>query len=132
MKNNNNQTTLWLLTYSVNAVIIYLAGILFPHNVAIGNTSVESWASILVTALLVTVVLMLVEPSLKALKIKVSNSAHIGIIYGIVNILALWILARGANWTGFGITSLWVAVILGLVLNLAQFVIWKDTMVKRK
>ena len=132
MKNNNKQTTLWLLTYSVNAVIIYLAGILFPQNVAIGNTSVESWASILVTALLVTVVLMLVEPSLKALKIKVSNSAHIGIIYGIVNILALWILARGANWTGFGITSLWVAVILGLVLNLAQFVIWKDTMVKRK
>lgn len=123
---------LWLLTYAVNAAIIYLAGILFPQNVVIGNTSVESWASILVTALLVTLALMLVEPSLKTLKVKVSNPAHIGIIYGIVNILTLWVLARGANWTGFGITSLWMAVIMGLVLNLAQFVIWKDTMAKKK
>ncbi len=127
MKNNNKQTTLWLLTYAVNAVIIYLAGILFPQNVVVGNNSIEGWAAVLVTALLITASLMGTEPVLKHFKIKITNVAYYGVIYGVVNITAVWLLARGANWTGFGISSVWIAIVLGLVFNLAQFVIWKDT-----
>lgn len=128
MKKNTNQTSLWILTYIANTAILYVAGSFYPQAIVLGNASVESWAALLVNPLLITVALMLVVPTIKKLQLKLENAFSMGLIYGTVNVIALWLLSRGADWTGLGISSLWIAVILGIVFNLVQFIIWKPSM----
>lgn len=128
MKKNTNQTTFWLLTYAANAIILYVAGLLYPQAVVLGNAIVESWTALLVNALLVTVALMMVVPVLNKFQLKLGNTFYMGLIFGIVNVAALWLLSRGANWTGLGLSSVWIAIILGIVLNIVQFIIWKPSM----
>ena len=128
----DNQTILWLLTYFVNAVILYFASLLFPNLVVFGTASITYWEALLVTALLITAALMLTAPIAKTLKFSISDPKLMGLTYGVVNITAVWILARNANWTGFGVSSSWIALVLGVVLNLVQFGIWKSSISGKK
>ncbi len=130
-KTDKTQVMFLLKMLLANGLVIYLAAYFYPGAVVLGNASLSSMAALLVTAILLTLIISQVEPLLKLTKVKLKSDFSMGIVYGLVNIIGLWIIARAANYTGFGISTVSVAVILGIVLNLIQYLIWKMVMGKK-
>ena len=120
-KKQKKNSKLWVLIFILNGGLIYLVAVLFPDLIVLGNASLSNWLGAIVTSLLLTAVLTQIEPIIKALKIKIANDLYWGFLFGVVNIMGLWLIARIAEWTGFGIASVYVAVVLGFVLNLVQY-----------
>ncbi|OGG27360.1 hypothetical protein A2960_00135 [Candidatus Gottesmanbacteria bacterium RIFCSPLOWO2_01_FULL_39_12b] len=123
-KNQKANTKLWALIFLLNGILIYLGSVILPDLIVLGNAFLPNWLGAAVTSLLLTAILSQVEPVIKALNLKISNDLFLGVVYGGVNIVGLWILARIAEWSGFGIASVYVAVVLGIVLDLAQYGSW--------
>lgn len=111
--------------YLVNTIVLYTASLLFPVEIVFGNAAIPDLLGVGVTSLLLTGILTQVEPIVQALKIKLTNEAYWGILYGVVNIGGLWLIARISEWSGFGITSFSVAILLGIILNVCQYAAWK-------
>ena len=132
MKKTDKTRALLLLKMLIaNGLIIYLAAYFYPGSVVLGNASLSSMAALTVTAILLTLIISQVEPLLKLAKVRLKGDFAMAIVYGLVNIIGLWIIARTAIYTGFGISTVSVAVILGVVLNLAQYFVWKLVMGKK-
>lgn len=125
MIKDKQELNLWLSIGIVNAAAIYVTSLFFPAYVVIGNEFIEGWMAAILTALLLTVILALVEPVMKAAKLKVKGDLPIGVVYGLTNMAGLWVLARLARYVGFGVSSFVVVIALGVVLILLQFVVWK-------
>ena len=130
-KTDKTQILLLFKMLIANELIIYLAAYFYPGSVVLGNASLSSMAALTVTAILLTLIISQVEPLLKLAKVRLKGDFAMAIVYGLVNIIGLWIIARTAIYTGFGISTVSVAVILGVVLNLAQYFVWKLVMGKK-
>lgn len=130
-KTDKTQILLLLKMLIANGLIIYLAAYFYPGTVVLGNASLSSMAALIVTAILLTLIISQVEPLLKLTKVKLKGDFSLAVFYGLVNIIGLWIIARAAIYTGFGISTVSVAVVLGVVLNLAQYLVWKLIMGKK-
>lgn len=115
----------------VNAIAIYLTPNFFPGSVVLGTSTIPPVVAVIISGVLLTLVVSLVDPLMKQAKLKVTNELLWGAIYGIVNIIAVWVIARGAVYTGMGITSFFVAVMLGIILMLLQWGVWKMMLGKR-
>lgn len=125
MIKDKQNLNLWLSFGVVNAATIYVASLFFPAYVVIGNEFVENWMAAVLTALFLTVILALVDPVMKAAKLKVKGDLPMGVVYGLTNMAGLWVLARLARYVGFGVSSFVVVIALGVLLTLLQFVVWK-------
>lgn len=130
-KTDKTQLLLLLKMLIANGLIIYLSAYFYPGAIVLGNASLTSMAALVVTAILLTLIISQVEPLLKLTKVKLKGDFSMAVVYGLVNVIGLWIIARAAIYTGFGISTVSVAVILGIVLNLVQYLIWKMVMGKK-
>ncbi len=122
---DKQELNLWMSIGIVNAAVLYVASLFFPAYVVVGNEFIENWMAVVLTAFLLTLLLALTKPIMKAANLKVKGDLPINITYGIANIVGLWILAKLARYVGFGVSSVVVVVVLGVVLTLLQFVVWK-------
>lgn len=125
-KEDNKKLQFWALIWFTNAAVLYLASLIFPSWVVFGNVTLPGGIALVITSLILTLLLTQVMPAIKALKLKIEGEIQMGLIYGVVNIVGLWLWARGAVYTGFGISSVWVAITLGVILTLIQWKIWKS------
>ena len=116
---------MWFTTFLVNALVLFAASSLYPESVVMGNSSISTWAATVVSSLLLTVALTQVQPGVEALKLKVIGDKNWALVFAFANVIFVWILSRFAVWTGFGISSVLVAVILGILLSATQFIVWK-------
>ena len=116
----------------VNAIVLYVGSMLFPTDLVLGNNILSPVLAALVTGTILSAVMALLEPILKSLKLKIKNEMHLALVYLVFNILGLWVLAKLANYSGFGVTSYIVVIILGLVLNTLQYGVWKMLDGKKK
>ncbi len=121
----NKKLNFWMVVGVVNAIVLYTSSLFFPTYVVIGNEFIEKWMAIILTAFLLTVCVAFTKPVMKAAKLKVKGDLAINITYGIANIVGLWIIARLAKFVGFGISSFWVVIALGVLLTLIQYAVWK-------
>lgn len=112
--------------WAVNIVFLWLASLVWPSHVVFGNAAISPVLGIIWTAFLLTSAMYAVNPVLSQLKIKVTKEAYMGLIYLVVNVVALWALARWlGSLTGFGIGAFWVAIVLGVIVNFIQWGFWK-------
>lgn len=118
-------TNYYLAIGAVNAIVIYLAPSVLTDGVVLGTNTIPPVVAALIAGVVLTLVVSLVDPILKQAKLKVTNEWVWGAIYGVVNIVTVWAIARGAVYTGVGITSFFVAIMLGIVLLLLQWGVWK-------
>lgn len=123
--NKNQKYTLFAGIALVNAVVLYVGSILFPTDIVLGNSTLSPLLAAIVTGILLSVVMTLPEPTIQSLKWKIKNEMYWMLIYLAANIAGLWLLARLANFSGFGVTSYMVIIVLGFVLNLLQYGVWK-------
>lgn len=124
MKNKYaNFLGLWI----VNFVIFLVANLLFGNRVVFGNGILPYIVALLVTSFLLTAVIFLVKPAVNYTGLKIKGGLNWFLIYIIADIVLVWVLARLAILTGFGISSYLVAVVLGIVLNIGQWIFAKAT-----
>lgn len=131
-KAEKNILNMWASIFLANAVLIYIASMLYPAHIVLGNDSLSSWAATVVTSIILTLILAIAYPLVKSMKLKKDKDLISNIFYIVINILGVWVLARGAIYTGFGVTSYLVAVVLGAVLAISQYLIWKTSMARSK
>ena len=125
MIKNKQNLNIWLSVGITNAIALYIASLIFPTGIVFGNESISNWMAVLLTALLLTVVLMLVKPVLKSANLKMKGDLLINITYCIANIAGIWASSRLSIYVGFGVSSLVVVIVLGVVLTLLQYIVWK-------
>jgi len=112
-----NLLGLWV----VNLVIFLVANLFFSDKIVLGNALLPYVAAILITTFLLTAAIFLIKPAVNYTNLKIKGGLNWFLIYIIANIVLVWVLARLATITGFGITSFLVAVVLGIVLNIGQW-----------
>lgn len=112
--------------WAVNILFLWLASLVWPSHVVFGNANITPVLGIIWTAFLLNAAIYAVTPVLNQFKIKLEKEFQMGLIYLVVNIVALWVLARWIQLiTGFGIGAFWVAIILGVIVNFIQWGFWK-------
>ena len=92
-----------------------------------GNARLAPFLASLISGFLLTVADTLTMPVFDALKIKLKDEWQWALVFLFVNVLGVWVLARYADLTGVGVANAWVAVMLGFILNLVQWLVWKLT-----
>lgn len=111
---------MWL----VNGVLLLIANWLMPNDFVLGTWRRDVLGSAVVAGALWTIITLLVEPFMEVLKFKPKNPMHSMMIYLVVNFVALWVTARMAPLTGFGVSGwLWILV-LAFVANMVQYAAW--------
>lgn len=109
-----------------NVIIFYIASTAFGQYVVFGTATTNYLSAIILTALIVALVSASVDPIFNHYKIKVQPSKWM-LIYFVVNAATIYILARTpiSLVTAIGISAFWVALILGFVVNLVHYGVWK-------
>lgn len=121
MKDARGFLSFWL----VNSIIFYFAPYVFVGLVVTGNARLGPFMAAVVSGFILTVVDVVTTPVFESLKIKLKDEWQWALAYLFVNVLGVWVIARYADLTGVGIASAWVAVIMGVIFNLAQWGTWK-------
>jgi len=113
-----------LILYWVHSgILIYLANQIFPSKFVLGNFRLTFIVAILVSSFALTLFLELVSVALaKQKKTKLDNKRRFGIFW-IANFIALWLIARFALLTGFGVVSFTWLIGLSFLVNILQTIL---------
>ncbi|MEK7166541.1 MAG: hypothetical protein AAB874_07070 [Patescibacteria group bacterium] len=128
MKDSRGFIVFWL----VNSAIFYFSPFMFGILVATGNARLAPFMASIISGFLITIADALTLPIFERLGIELKDEWQWTLAYLFVNVLSIWVIARYADLTGVGITNAWVAVLLGVIFNLLQWVVWRTVLPKRK
>lgn len=107
-----------------SSVLIYILGIMMPSGVVLGNQYISPVQASAFFGYMLSTIVILVQPVMDLLKVKLVDPKGQAIVYFAVNIVAVWALTRLALMVGVGISAFWWAGILGLALMLGQWLVW--------
>lgn len=114
-----------ILFWIFNSLFLYIAAVVYPLSFVLGNFRFSMFAATVWAGLWITVLTWLAGWLVVKTKMKLAGFWQMFIFYWFANAAAVWITARLATVTGFGIASFVWAIGLGLVLVLVQFAIMK-------
>lgn len=114
-----------IIFWLVNSVLLYLATQLFPGSYVLGNMRFGVLSAAIVAGLFWTFLVWVFKKALKKFKVQIADDKVRILFYIIANFVAVWLVARFAPYTGFGLTSFVWALGLGVAGAIAQFAIWK-------
>lgn len=115
----------FLSFWLINSLFLYLAAFALPLHFVLGNFWLSPVAAIFFAGFWITAVIQAAEPILKRLNITLKGSPQMFLFYWVSNTVAIWLVARVSHLTGFGISRFYWAIFLGLVLNFAQWGLWR-------
>lgn len=106
-----------------NTLVLLLANLFFPTHVVLGTFSLSPIWSLYLATTQLTVVTTFMIPLVYYHEWKRSkqySDKEWMLVYFLANVILVWILARFADKLGFGISSWFVALVLGFALDLVQ------------
>lgn len=121
MKRYQKFIVFWL----INAALLYLVAMFMPANFKLGNNIFTAIQAALFTGFVWNWVLWNSESTFKDLEIDVRSPMAMMIAYLGVNFVTIWLLARFAFMSGFGVSSYIYVFMLALVGNLLQYMAWR-------
>lgn len=111
----------WIL----NSLLLYFANLVYPANFIFGTYNMGFLSSIVVAGFAWTLMVWVSDPIVSMVTKLDGRVIKFG-FYFLVNFLALWLTARLAPITGFGVTSfVWLAI-LAIFADMAQYIAWKS------
>lgn len=113
--------SIWL----VSTVVIYLAALALPSYFELGSHVISELPGAFLSGLLIALFNWAAKPILASLGSEYKDPVRLFIFYWVSNFLAIWLVARFAIYTGFGIVSYQWGIGLALFMNLAQYVMWQ-------
>ena len=115
----------WGYTVIGIAILFFLFSFAIPNSVVLGNNLMYPIVSGILAALLVTIVLKATASILSGQRRFFDSSVTQILINGLVATVAIWIIARAAVYSGFGLSSFLYAVILGFVISILHYFIYE-------
>lgn len=120
MKKYYGFISFWIL----DSLLLYLATVVYPAAYTLGTYRLSTlWAAI-VAGFIWTVLVWFSEPIVSIVKLKVPDKMKL-FFYLFTNFVALWLVARLAPYSGFGVASFVWAFVLALVANFVQYLVMK-------
>lgn len=113
-----------LFFWLINSLVFLVVRSFVPDLLVIGNAFMSATTAAFMSGLLLAVAVMLVEPVFNVFKIKVNKESRWWLIYLFVNTEVIWLLGRLADFSGIGLASFWVAIILGIIVTPLQWKTW--------
>ena len=113
----------YLFLLPTNALVIYLANLMFPNQVVLGNMSLSLWWAIGLSMGKLTLILVLATPLIEAwakMQKRVLSTMDWMLAFLLINFAALWLITRFSAQFGLGVTSWLVVLILAVVLDMVQ------------
>lgn len=125
MKKRKGQIHHYLIFGLISGLIIYLGGLIYADNIVLGNATTSSFAAVVLTALVITLVMSLMPQVFTIFKLKKVSLTQKYLVYALVNTVVIWLLSRLALQFGLGLSSKFTAVTMGAVLTIAQYIYWE-------
>lgn len=114
----------FLLFWTVNSALLFLANAVFPEKYALGNSIFIPLQSVAFTGLVWAFVVWNVEKMAKDFEIDMKGNMEMMLVYLAVNFAALWLMARFAFIFGFGVFNFVWVLLLAFVANIVQYLVW--------
>ena len=115
----------FLVFWLINVALLYLVAMFMPANFKLGNDIFTAIQAALFTGFVWNWVLWNAESTFKDLEIDLQSPMAMMIVYLGVNFVTIWLLARFAFMSGFGVSSYIYVFMLALVGNLLQYMAWR-------
>lgn len=116
---------LYVLYWAINTLIIKLAFVLFPYGVVLGTYRLNPTEAAIYSGFWVTFIIWTAWDFAIARKISLEKPIKSFVYFFLVNILAVWIIARFAPLSGMGIVSFWWAIGVGAVISILHKLVKK-------
>jgi len=116
----------FLMLGVINGLIVWLSNLIFPARVVLGTGTISLLRAIIQSAVvlaLVNILGIIVLRQYEKGKNRKLEDIERGVIYFLLNTVAVWVIARLAVWVGMGISSWLVAVAIGAVLTAIESVV---------
>jgi len=110
----------YLLYWSITSIVIYLAGLLFPQDVVLGNYRLFAIDSAIYSGFWITFIVWTLLDFVQARGINVNKFLFNIIFFVPANIISIWLAARFAGLIGMGLVNYQWAVILGVTIYVFQ------------
>ena len=105
-------------------LLLFLAASIFTIDVVLGTYRFSVLEAAVYSGFWITFLAWVIWDFVKARGISLKNKALAVTVLWLANSAAVWIVARFAHLTGLGISSYRWALLLGLVVALAQGTFW--------
>ncbi len=105
-----------ILIYTIhNSIFLYFSYIFFPSKFVLGNAKLSFWAAVFVSGFVWTLIL-------KRLLLTIQTRSRFVrfVLSWIFNFVALWIVARIAPYSGFGVVKFTWLIGLAFIANIVQ------------
>jgi hypothetical protein len=113
-------------------LLLFLAASIFTVDVVLGTYRFSGLEAAVYSGFWITFLAWVIWDFVKARGISLKNKALAVTVLWLANSAAVWIVARFAHLTGLGISSYRWALLLGLVVALAQGSFWANTKKTKK
>lgn len=114
----------FVIIWVTNSILLYVAFSLYPLNFVLGNFRFGAIPSALWSGFAWTFITWLFKPVISKFNIKLNGLLMKSAFYLAANFVAIWITARMAPVTGFGVSSFTYVLGLAVVAEIAQLAVW--------
>jgi len=108
----------------VNFLLIYVAVSFLPTNYTVGNDLFTPFQSAVFTSFVWNMVIWKVGNLMKEFEVNIKAEMNMMFVYLAFNFVSIWLLARFAVLTGFGVSSYLYVFLLAFVANFVQYKTW--------
>lgn len=130
---NEHSVKKYLILWAVNALVVYLAPFIAPGYVVLGNDKMTAIVAASVSAVIIVLLMTLgMKLASYAVSMRRGSEALLGGILLVVNTLSVWITARAAVYTGFGIASFWISIGFAVILSGLELWVWQMITTKNR
>jgi len=102
----------FLIYWVVNSLLLYLATLVFPGNFVLGTYRYSVLVAAVISGFVWTLLTWITKPV--QIRLKVRDELKKSVFFFGVSFVSLWLIARFAPYTGFGVTSF--VYLLGLAM----------------
>lgn len=115
---------LYFSYWFINSFFLSFFHYLLPENFALGTWKLTGLEASIYSGFWITFVIWIFWDLILAKDIKLGGTKSF-FWFWLANTIGIWITAHMGQFTGFGISSLYLAIILGLVINMCQRLVRK-------
>ena len=116
----------FLVFWLIDSAILYLASLLLPRSVTIGNSIFVKYQAIVFSGFIWSFIVWYAEPVFKDMEIDLRDTSTMMLVYLSLNFATVWFIARFSFITGIGIASFLYVALLAVVGNLVQYIAWRS------
>lgn len=110
-----------VICWLVNSLVILLVNNFLPENVVLGNGWIRPLYAAFWMGLLITVLDHVAKHANK-MRLHLKGKAVMFFYYALANTVFFWLLARIPEMSGYGISVFYLAILLGVLVTLVQWI----------